>query len=103
MSNLPPAEPQNPSCGACGAETDFDGDSFVCQECQLSFDPNDLTAEYLDPETAPCSYACDNFWHLPGQATVHGFDCEPCALPAGHTSLHWTACEAVRPIERLPL
>lgn len=96
MSELPFAVEQSPACGACNGETTFDGDDFVCEDCQLCFDPNDdLRASFLNPETEPCGDECDNSWHgankiKPGLS----YECGACKLPAGHMSMHWTGCLA---------
>ncbi|KIU17891.1 hypothetical protein [Mycolicibacterium llatzerense] len=90
---LPDAELQYPVCGACGADTDYDGDTFSCDDCQLQFDRDDLTASFLDEDAAVCGAACDNKWHganmiKPGVR----FECGTCLLPSGHKSDHWTHC-----------
>jgi len=95
VSALPSAEHQSPSCGACGSETTFDGDDFVCEDCQLAFEPNYLNASFLNPEAEPCGSPCDNSWH--GDHKIKrgfGYDCNPCQLPAGHESFHWTGCQS---------
>lgn len=90
---LPDADVQYPICGACGDETEHDGDSFRCYACRLAFDSNTLQAEYDDELDEPCGAPCTNEYHgderiKPGWT----FACEPCALPQGHTSEHWTPC-----------
>lgn len=95
MSALPEASVQNPACGACHGETHFDGDNFYCEDCQLSFDCDDLSASFLDPEAEPCGYGCDNLWHDDHKIKQGvGFDCGICKLPTGHTSMHWTGCQS---------
>lgn len=94
MSVLPDAEAQCPACGCCGAETAPYGEYFACEDCDLSFDAETLTASFLNPEAEPCGVPCDNFWH--GDHKIKqgtGYDCGACKLPAGHTSMHWTGCE----------
>lgn len=94
MSELPSAVVQNPACGACGLETTFDGDRFVCEACQLGFARDDCRAFFLDPDIEPCGVPCDNRWH--GDHLIKrgtGYDCNSCKLPAGHQSLHWTGCQ----------
>lgn len=91
---LPPAEWQYPTCGACYADTDTDGDDYyTCYPCGLTFSTSDLTAEYLDDTAEPCGHPCDNTWHATG-AIKPGWTylCTTCQLPAGHRSRHWTNC-----------
>ncbi len=97
--SLPNAEQQTPACGACGADTDWDGDDWACYDCLIYFNPDTLEASFLDPDGAAraCGHPCDNTWHgdhkiKPG----HGFECGTCELPAGHTSPHWFGCQPVR-------
>jgi hypothetical protein len=95
--SLPAATRENPACGACGRETEFDGDDFACYECQLTFDPSYLEASFLDPEQPVCGEPCSNYWHTdeaklrPG----HHYVCATCELPKGHGSEHWTDCQVV--------
>lgn len=97
MSALPAAEHQSPACGACGAETWFDGDSFICDDCQLQFDPENLGASFLDSDAEACGKPCDNTWHGDNKIRLGiGYDCNPCQLQTGHKSLCWTGCEARR-------
>lgn len=91
---LPDAQMQNPACGACGSETSDQGDEYVCEDCQLAFDHDDLDARFLNPDVEPCGRPCDNWWH--GDNRIRsglGFDCGTCHLPAGHVSMHWTGCQ----------
>lgn len=95
-ARLPGAESSNPDCGACGSETDFDGDDFVCEGCGIYFSPTTMAASFLDEDAPACGAPCDNSWHRtdaikPGMS----FECRACPLPTGHSSLHWTGCEAV--------
>lgn len=97
MSDLPRAVPQNPACGACGRELIcYDPDDYQCEDCELCFDPNDdFSASFLDPGAKPCGRECDNFWHGDHKITQGiGYECGTCPLPVGHTSLHWTGCQA---------
>lgn len=95
MSALPDAVQQHPACGVCGVETDADGDDFVCRDCQLVFDHDDLSASFLNPETPACGAPCDNTWHGDNLITPGiGYDCGDCKLPSGHQSLHWTGCRS---------
>ena len=97
MPELPDAEVQNPSCGACRGETRFGGDVFECEDCRLIFDPSDLSASYRDEEEPTCGATCDNKWH--GDERISqgwGYACEPCPLPSEHDSLHHHPCRAVR-------
>lgn len=96
--SLPDAKPQNPACGCCGVETDelYLEDEFACQDCGLVFDALTNEAAFLASETPTCGAPCDNTWHRP-HAITHGvgFACNPCQLPLGHTSMHWTGCAEV--------
>lgn len=94
MSKLPDAVLQSPACGACGSETSHDGDHFYCEDCQLGFNTDDLSAFFLNPDTEPCGFSCDNYWH--GNHIIQqgqGYDCGTCMLPAGHESMHWSGCQ----------
>lgn len=92
---LPSCAVQSPACGACGADTEHDGDSFVCYDCGLNYGEGreDVPAEYIDEELEPCGRECDNYWHKEGRLGVV-MACEPCKLPAGHKPDCWTDCEA---------
>lgn len=95
MSDLPDAQPQHPACGVCQGETCFDGDQFYCEDCQLSFTADNLTASFLDDRAKPCGEPCVNAWH--GDNKIRqglGFDCGTCRLPTGHMSMHWTGCQS---------
>lgn len=96
MSALPDAVHQSPSCGCCGGETvAYDTDGFTCEDCQLWFDARDLSASFLDSETAACEAPCENGWH--GEHKIRqgvGYDCGTCKLPAGHDSQCWTGCQS---------
>ena len=95
VARLPDATYPHPTCGTCGSETVLECGTFFCYECDLTFDPDDLTATYRDPAAEACSHPCENTWHQPHAIKQgHGYDCQPCALPAGHESLHWTGCVA---------
>lgn len=96
MSHLPACSIQYPSCGACGQDTDHDGDTFYCNDCGLDYgNGEDQTeAEFRDEDAEPCAQACDNYWH--GADKIREgwtYDCLPCPLPAGHTSDHWNPCD----------
>lgn len=96
--SLPTCSVQYPSCGACHGETQYDGDSFYCEDCCLDYgDGEDSTeATFRDEEAEPCGNPCDNYFHGPHEICEgKGYDCRPCALPDGHTSPHWTNCELV--------
>lgn len=96
MSRLPEATHQEPACGACGADTRVvDSDWYECEDCCLYFDSDTLAASFADPDVEMCGEPCDNSWH--GDNKIRqglGFDCNPCQLPAGHTSMHWTGCQS---------
>lgn len=80
-------------CGACHGDTWHDGDTWVCDDCQLCYDDITMKAQFIDPDEKPCGAACDNTWHKPGR--IHptmSYECQPCALPAGHGSRHWNGC-----------
>ena len=96
MSDLPNAEHQAPACGTCAGETYATEYGFVCDDCGLEFDLEDLTARFHDPDAKPCGEPCTNSWH--GDHRIHpgvGYDCGTCKLPSGHAyPVHWTGCEA---------
>lgn len=94
MSGLPDAEAQSPACGCCHGETvAYDSDGFTCEDCQLWFDADDLSASFLDDRIDPCGAPCENFWHNDHKIQQGvGYDCGTCKLPTGHTSMHWTDC-----------
>lgn len=90
---LPPARPQNPSCGCCGDETRFDTASYQCEHCQIAFDADTLAASFINETATACAAPCENNWHAPRKIwTDSTMDCRPCQLPAGHRSMHWTGC-----------
>jgi len=89
--SLPSCRVQNPSCGACGSETRFDGDSFLCEGCGLNYlDGEDFTTPEFIEDVSACGVACSNFWHGPSQLDLA---CSPCELPQGHASDCWTDCK----------
>lgn len=91
---IPSAEPQEPACGACGGNTTFTDEWFVCEDCRLGFDANSLSPEFIYHDDSPCGEPCTNRWHGPGKLNARmEFTCYPCSLPSGHTSLHWFGCE----------
>lgn len=92
---LPTCSVQYPSCGACHADTDHDGDSFYCDPCGLDYsDGQDGTeATYRDEDAAPCAKPCTNTWH--GSRDLGPYDCRSCALPSGHESDCWTNCTPI--------
>ena len=88
---LPSCTVQSPACGACGMETDHDGNSFYCDDCGLDYGDGDerIPATYREEDALACGNPCDNYWH-----GAHGFkECRPCTLPKGHISMHWTPCQ----------
>ncbi|KJR10251.1 hypothetical protein [Gordonia sihwensis] len=104
MRDLPRATRPNPSCGACGAETRLDGGRFLCEDCLLAFDPDSLDATYLHSQDQTCGHRCDNWWHGPGRINRgQGFNCQTCALPAGHTSMHWNDCIPINLSDPIPM
>lgn len=95
---LPVCHVQYPRCGACGTDTKYDGDVFVCWGCGLSYgDGEDCTvAEYFEEDAETCAVPCSNFWHGPHMIRQGGgYDCNPCALPHGHENMHWTNCQPI--------
>jgi hypothetical protein len=91
---LPNAVPQNPACGSCSGETRWEDSGFYCEDCGLYFRADDMSASFLDPNAQPCGAPCDNYWHGDNKIkTGRRFDCYPCQLPVGHSSLHWTGCQ----------
>ncbi|UXE05419.1 hypothetical protein SEA_RENNA12_68 [Arthrobacter phage Renna12] len=90
MSELPSCIVQSPACGACGSDTEHDGDSFVCFDCGLNYGEGreDEPATFLDEELPACGKACDNSWH-----PTLGLTCGECKLPEGHKSDCWTDCK----------
>lgn len=98
--SLPSAEHQPPSCGACGGDTDYDGDEYYCDDCDLGFDEQTLEASFRDPDAEVCGHPCDSKWHKDNAITVgQGFKCNSCQLPKGHDNgggwFHWTDCERI--------
>lgn len=93
--SLPVCAVQYPSCGACGGETEHDGDSFYCDDCQLDYGNGDdgNEAQFRDEEILPCGKPCDNTWHGPKHFDL---ECTPCRLPATHTDMCWTDCKDKR-------
>ena len=89
---LPTCSFHHPTCGACGTETDYDGDSYFCDLCDLDYGDgtDDTTATYYTPDAKPCGARCRNPWH--GSPSLGPYDCTPCQLPAGHKAAHWSAC-----------
>lgn len=87
---LPTVTVIHPLCGACQNSTQHDGESFWCDVCGLDYGDGtrDTPATFRDEDEAPCGVACGNQWH--NGPDPH--DCTPCQLPAGHMSVHWTAC-----------
>lgn len=90
--DLPKAKPSNPTCGACGEETTYDGvvNALVCTDCRLQFDPETLDAAYLDDDPDLCGKPCENTWH------DASYSCGTCLLPQGHATasrFHFTGCE----------
>ena len=92
---LPTCSVQYPICGACGADCDHDGDTFYCEPCGLDYGEGreDEPATFRDGEAPACGEPCNNSWHQDGAMPEYVFACLPCALPAGHTSDHWTDCD----------
>lgn len=89
--SLPSCQHQTPSCGACGSNTTFDGDSFLCYDCGLNYgDGDEMNEPEFIEEVKACNWPCDNYWHGPDQLDL---TCSRCELPAGHSSLHWTDCK----------
>lgn len=98
MSNLPVCRVQNPTCGACGGETEWDDDGLACFDCGLDYgDGSDYTeATFLDEDAKSCAVLCTNYWHEPHRIVRgKGYECRPCALPEGHKSDHWSECELI--------
>lgn len=83
-----------PTCGACGDETDWDGDSFVCYTCGLDYgDGKDGTpASYIDPSARRCGRPCGRKWH---KQLVQISTCGTCVLPNGHGDECYTDCQVV--------
>ena len=94
MSGLPRCGFQYPSCGACGAETDHDGDSFYCDPCGLDYGygVDGAEAVFLVEDTPPCGKPCSDTWHRASSSLGARYECRACALPAGHRSPCWTNC-----------
>lgn len=95
---LPTCSVQSPACGGCDGETSHDGESYYCDDCGLDYGDGDdgRTATYRDEDAEPCAVPCANTWHAPNAIKAGlSFECAPCSLPKGHTSLHWTPCKAV--------
>lgn len=95
MSRLPVCKVHHPTCGACGAETRYDDGIFFCEDCGLNYSGGEdyTEAEFLDTEAEICTALCDNYWHGVSRISEGwGYECQPCPLPAGHTSDHWHPC-----------
>ena len=93
--SLPSCAVQYQACGACGADTAHDGDSFYCEDCDLDYGNGDdgNVATFRDEEAKTCSSPCDNYWHSKVELDMI---CTPCQLPAGHRGWHWTDCRFKR-------
>ncbi|MEE6280168.1 hypothetical protein [Georgenia sp. MJ170] len=96
--NLPAAEHETPSCGACGSSTRYEDADFTCDDCGLVFDGETLKASYLDPDAQTCGAACSNEWHHSPGAIRPGwaFRCGTCVLPVDHVPGpfgHYHGCE----------
>ena len=89
---LPTCSVHYPTCGACGGEIDYDGDSYFCAPCDLDYGDgaDDTSAAYYTADAKPCGARCRNPWHV--STSLGPYDCTPCQLPAGHKAAHWTAC-----------
>ena len=90
---LPTCSVRYPACGACGSETDYDGDSLYCDPCGLDYGDGTESKPatyYHTADAKPCGARCRNPWH--GSPSLGPYDCTPCQLPAGHKAAHWTAC-----------
>lgn len=94
MGNLPSCSVTYPTCGACYEETAHDGDDFYCGPCGLTYgDGGENEAEFIEPQDDPCARPCTNPHHEAHNIRANlSFNCEPCKLPAGHTSDCWTDC-----------
>lgn len=94
--SLPKCAVQHPACGACGDDTEHDGDSFYCDGCDLDYGNGDdgNEAQFRDEELPECGKPCDNGWH---DAEHLDLECTPCKLPAGHRNWHWTDCQFKTP------
>ena len=98
MPNLPTCSIHNPTCGACGAETEHDGDTYYCDVCDLDYgDGAETTATYRDEDAPPCGAPCANYWHGPDLIRAGwAYECQPCPLPATHEEGgHWHPCQPV--------
>lgn len=97
MTSLPNAEHRTPACGACGGDAECEEPGvFTCEDCRLDFTGPDLVAEFRNDSDETCGEPCDNWWHGPERIRRKvDFQCNPCALPKGHTADHWTGCRSV--------
>jgi hypothetical protein len=95
--SLPSCTIQYPACGACGDDTDHDGDGFYCDDCGLDYGDGDESspATFRDEEQPPCGKPCDNGWHKPEALDLI---CSPCELPKDHNSMCWTDCKDNRKV-----
>lgn len=93
-ARLPEASPSNPECGACGDETEFDGDDFTCDDCGLWFNTSTMRPSLADPDAPACGASCDHDAEDREMAArrLYAYQCEPCALSEGHASPHWNGC-----------
>lgn len=92
---LPSCSFQYPTCGACGAETEWDEAGLSCFICDLSYGDGEdgTTATFRDEGAEPCGKPCTNPWHTDNG--VSHYECQPCTLPDTHKDDCWTPCKCV--------
>ena len=59
---LPTCSVRYPTCGACGTETDYDGDSYFCDLCDLDYgdgtESKPATYHLIDVEALAVGWVC---------------------------------------------
>lgn len=91
--SLPPAQHlEYPLCGVCLSSTDYEDGVYVCEACNLEFDPQTLEASRPLGEPV-CGEECSDQTHKWGPCICGASHCQ---LPKGHSSDHWDGGTAPR-------
>lgn len=86
------AEYQYPTCPSCYEETDFDGDSFVCNRCGIYWEPSGGPGQLLDDSNGVCGETAKR--DAPAGYTWEQSDC---LLAKGHkVRKHYTVGRLIR-------